>query len=52
MYPVQEIFSPYEYEKTLTSKIERVIDDKILQNTSQMVKQYEGHVLVFCSGVD
>lgn len=52
MYPVKEIFAPYEHEKTLTKKVERLIDNEILVNTSKMVKEYEGHVLVFCSGVD
>ena len=52
MYPVKEIFSPYEHQKTLTKKVERLIDNEILVNTSKMVKEYEGHLLVFCSGVD
>ena len=52
MYPVQEQFRPYSHEKTIKRKIERLLDEEILESPSKMFSKYAGHVLVFCTGVD
>jgi HrpA-like RNA helicase len=52
MFPVKEFFAPYAHEKETVRKIERVIMNDILVSESKMKPEYEGHILVFCSGVD
>ena len=51
MYPVQEVFWHCE-ETNFKHKIERLIDQEILETTSKMAQKYAGHVLTFCTGVD
>ena len=36
----------------MVKKIEKVLKNDIFHNNSQLKKEYNGDVLVFCSGVD
>lgn len=53
MFPVTEIFEPCEHESDKTKNIIRVFDSKILDEEGKSLRtEYQGHVLVFCSGID
>ena len=53
MFPVQEIYEPMSHERDISSKIEAVFMERIMDaKGNNMKKEYKGHTLVFCSGVD
>ena len=53
MFPVTEQYEPMPHERDVSAKIESVFMNKIMDSKgSNMKKEYRGHVLVFCSGVD
>ena len=52
MFPVKEIFSPYENEKEVTTKIKKVINNELLDYNNRLKPEFEGHVLAFCTSID